>query len=74
MFVSPQYRGRGVAQLILDELIKWARQNNIKKVCLETGDKFEAAIHFYKKNGFQVCEPFGQYKYEKHCTCMARPV
>ncbi len=74
MFVSPQARGRGVAQLILDQLISEAGQKGLNSLCLETGEKFEAAMSFYKKNGFKVCEPFGPYRYQKHCTCMQRNI
>jgi len=54
MFVHKQYRGKryGVGQMLLNQLIKWAGENEVKEILLGTTDQFTAAQRFYEKNGF----------------------
>jgi len=52
MYVRPDYRGRGIAQKMLDILVKFAKQKGYKKMLLHTYPIMENAMRFYKKNGF----------------------
>jgi N-acetylglutamate synthase-like GNAT family acetyltransferase len=54
MFVKQAYRGgeNGVAKLLLDSLLEWARAQAIEEIYLGTTDKFLAAHRFYEKHGF----------------------
>lgn len=54
MFVHKEYRGKewGVGQKLLDTLLDWAREKNIKEIYLGTTEKFLAAQRFYEKNAF----------------------
>jgi GNAT superfamily N-acetyltransferase len=54
MFVRKEYRGKelGVAQLLLDTLIAYCKQNEINAIYLGTVDMLKAAHRFYEKNGF----------------------
>jgi GNAT superfamily N-acetyltransferase len=54
MFVRKEYRGKelGIAQLLLDNLISYCRQNDINAIYLGTVDVLKAAHRFYEKNGF----------------------
>ena len=52
MFVHPAYRGKGVAQVLLETLLTWCRNNGVKTVFLGTIDIMKAAHRFYEKNGF----------------------
>lgn len=54
MFVLKEYRGKelGIAQLLLDNLIAYCRQNNITSIYLGTVEILKAAHRFYEKNGF----------------------
>ncbi|AML51227.1 GNAT family N-acetyltransferase [Falsihalocynthiibacter arcticus] len=61
MFVSEAARGKGVANLILTELISNARASGLSKLYLETGDSLRAAHALYEKHGFTFCGPFGDY-------------
>ena len=61
MFVAPKHRGKGLSQLILDQLIGIIRRSGLNSAKLETGLKLEAAVQLYRKNGFQICGPFGDY-------------
>lgn len=56
MFVHSEYRGaaKGVAQMLLEEALTWARAKKVKTIFLGTTDKFLAAHRFYEKNGFSV--------------------
>jgi ribosomal protein S18 acetylase RimI-like enzyme len=61
MFVRPQFRGLGLARLMLDHLETYAREHNIHVLRLETGIHQTAAIRLYEKAGFQEIRPFGEY-------------
>ena len=54
MFVAKEYRGKefGVAQQLLEGLIRWAREKEINEILLGTVAQFVAAHRFYEKNGF----------------------
>ena len=54
---------RGVGQAVLDAIERTARQRGYTRLLLEmgTGDAFEAAHALYRRNGFVVCGPFGDY-------------
>jgi GNAT superfamily N-acetyltransferase len=53
MFVRKDYRGKelGIAQLLLDNLVAYCRENDINAIYLGTVD-LKAAHRFYEKNGF----------------------
>jgi GNAT superfamily N-acetyltransferase len=61
MFVSPEFRGQGIASLILKELEKWCVELGAKRCILETGDKQHEAIALYHKNKYQIIPNYGQY-------------
>lgn len=61
MYVPPEYRGRGIASLILVALENWAKELGYKKCILETGEKQPEAIALYHKNQYNVIPNFGQY-------------
>ncbi len=54
MFVRAAYRGgaHGTAAALLATLLGWAREHEIRTVCLGTVDVLRAAHRFYAKNGF----------------------
>jgi N-acetylglutamate synthase-like GNAT family acetyltransferase len=54
MFVEQAWRGKdkGVAQALLDTLLAHAARHGLDDIFLGTIDKFVAAQHFYRKNGF----------------------
>ena len=55
MFVHKDYRGKeyGVAQALLNTLLAWANEKELREIWLGTTDKFHAAHRFYEKNDFQ---------------------
>ncbi|QTE36549.1 GNAT family N-acetyltransferase [Mucilaginibacter gossypii] len=54
MFMLKEYRGKelGIAQLLLNNLIDYCKQNNIAHIYLGTVEMLKAAHRFYEKNGF----------------------
>lgn len=61
MFVRPQFRGLGLAKLMLEHLEQYARDHNIKILRLETGIHQKEAIGLYERVGYQSIPPFGEY-------------
>ena len=62
MYVRPQVRGLGLAQLMLNHLAAYAQERNVHLLRLETGIYQKEAIALYERMGFQRIPPFGPYK------------
>jgi ribosomal protein S18 acetylase RimI-like enzyme len=62
MYVRQQFRGLGLAKLMLDHLTAYARKRNVHLLRLETGIHQKDAIALYERMGFQPIPPFGNYK------------
>lgn len=71
-FVTPEFRGAGIADAMLDALLKYARVHGVDVVRLETGDKQRAAIAFYRRRGFVEIPRFGPYLASQTSVCMQR--
>ncbi|OGM13932.1 hypothetical protein A3D84_03385 [Candidatus Woesebacteria bacterium RIFCSPHIGHO2_02_FULL_42_20] len=56
MIVDEKYRGQGLGEKILFDLIGWAKRNNIQIIELTTNPKRLAANSLYRKIGFQQFE------------------
>ena len=69
-FVTPEYRGTGIADAVLEALLEHARARHIDVVRLETGDKQRAAIAFYRRRGFVEIPRFGPYLASQTSVCM----
>ncbi len=67
-------RNRGVASALLSHVIVIAESRNYEKLSLETEsmDYFKAARNLYEKNGFNYCEPFGDYQPDSNSRFMTR--
>lgn len=54
---------KGVASRVLEHMIAEAQRRAYSRLSLETGSmrEFEAARNFYRKFGFDFCEPFADY-------------
>lgn len=53
-FVTQAYRGKGVAQKLMNTLVKSAIKHDFEHLYLGTVDILHAAQRFYKKHGFEV--------------------
>ena len=58
MFVKKEYRGKqySIAQNLLNKLTAWALEHQFENLYLGTIERLEAAIAFYKRNGFRPIE------------------
>jgi len=63
MRTHPEHLRRGVAQAVLDEIIRVAKGRGYTYLFLETGSgaAFEAAHALYLRNGFERTGAFGDY-------------
>ena len=52
MFIEPSYRGQGIIQQIIEELLTWARGEGITDFFLEVYAENESAVRAYEKFGF----------------------
>ena len=62
MYIRPQFRGHGLARLMLDHLAEYSRRNGVNVLRLETGIHQHEAIGLYERAGFKSIPPFGEYK------------
>lgn len=60
MFTLPEYRGKGLASMVLKALETWAKESGYTKCVLETGKRQPEAIALYEKNGYTVTANYGQ--------------
>jgi GNAT superfamily N-acetyltransferase len=60
MYVRQSYRGRGIADLLLDALEKYATECGYKWLYLDTAADMKAAARFYARKGFQGCESYNK--------------
>lgn len=63
MRTRPAFLRSGVAQAILDEIVRTGRERGYSRLLLETGTgrAFEPAHALYRRNGFEWSGPFGEY-------------
>nr|TFG52734.1 MAG: GNAT family N-acetyltransferase [Hyphomicrobiales bacterium] len=61
MYVRPESRGCGVAVAIMARVISESVLAGLKIIRLETGTRSFAALRFYERSGFRVCDMFEPY-------------
>jgi ribosomal protein S18 acetylase RimI-like enzyme len=74
MYVRPQFRGRGLARLLLDHLADHARSRGVRILRLETGIHQHAAIRLYERAGFRRIAPFGEYRDDPVSRCYEKRI
>lgn len=52
--VHPDFRGSGIAQMLLDNIFEHCMLNGIIKITLEVRESNKKAINLYNKKGFKV--------------------
>ena len=72
MFVQPAHRGQGLAQGVLAELERWARELTYRVCVLETGKKQPEAIGLYQKCGYAFVPNYGQYIGVDNSVCLRK--
>jgi len=58
LYVRPEARGHGVAQLLLEAAESFAQAAGYGWIYLDTTDEMKAAARFYQRNGYQPCERY----------------
>ncbi len=72
MFVKPEFRGSGIATMILSGLEAWAIEKGISRSVLETGIKQPEAIRFYTRLGYTETDIYGPYMESENSICMGK--
>ena len=72
MYVLPALRGRGIGGALLDALEAEARALGVRRLLLETGERQPEALALYRRAGFVVIEPYGEYVDSPLSVCMAK--
>ena len=52
--VAPEQRGAGIAEVLMDKTVEYARESNLMAIFLEVRTDNTAAIQLYKKKGFTM--------------------
>jgi len=74
MFVSPEARGLGLAQLVIKELEAEAKNIGFKRMILETLYKQVEAIGLYQKMGFNIVDNYEPYVGLPNSICMSKSI
>ncbi len=61
MYTRPSHRGRKIGAQIVRRIEALARQEGLKRLVLETGDRHHAAWAVYENAGFRRCGPVLDY-------------
>lgn len=65
VYLRKEYRGKGIAQRLLENAIIYAKDKKMEEIILGTYEKFSRAIKFYEKNKFiRVNENDDEYYYK----------
>lgn len=72
MYVKDDFRGQGIAILILRELEIWAAALGYTNLVLETGKAQPEAIRLYQKSGYKTIANYGQYAGLGNSVCMKK--
>ena len=73
-YVEPEYRGAGVADVLIAALVDHATAQHVHVLRLETGDKQLAARAFYRRHGFVEVPRFEPYLLSETSVCMQRDI
>jgi GNAT superfamily N-acetyltransferase len=58
LYVRPEFRGRGLAKVLMDTLEAFAARLGLDWVYLDSKDDLEAAIELYRRRGYKPCERY----------------
>lgn len=53
VYTLPEYRGKGIGSMIMDEVNKWSKGNGLTFLMVWPS---ETSIEFYERNGFKINE------------------
>jgi putative acetyltransferase len=61
MYLKPEVRGTGLAKLMLERLLDWAKGEGLTIARLETGNASHGALNLYRRAGFEEVAAFPPY-------------
>ncbi len=64
MTVQEDFRGKGAANMLMDECLKFAKQNNSREIFLISNDSLKIARNLYDKYGFKEVK-LDSHKYDR---------
>ena len=64
MTVQEDFRGKGIANMLMNECLKFAKQKNAREIFLISNDSLIIARNLYDKNGFKEVKLDSQ-KYDR---------
>ena len=65
LYVKPEYRRQGIAEMLLDRLISEARETGYSYMVLDTMPALKEAIRLYEKKGFYRIGKYNNNPFEK---------
>jgi len=74
LFVLPAHRGSGLAKRIMGELEAHLRQRGIGVARLETGIYQPEALGLYRRLGYELRDPFGEYQPDPFSVFMEKRI
>ena len=76
MHILAEERGRGLARVMVEHLIREAKAQGFDRLSLETGVQptFVAARALYERVGFEICGPFEGYWDDPNSVFMTRAI
>ena len=76
MRTDSTYLRMGVGAKLLEHIVKYAKENRVEKIYLETGSTkiFESAHKLYKSFGFVDCKPFADYAEDPYSRFMFKSI
>ncbi len=54
MWVAPSHRRTGIGRSLIDAVVTWARDRGVNSLYLTVTSNNQAAIEFYRRNGFSM--------------------
>lgn len=74
LYVKPEFRGQGLARMLMGELEKHLINLGMGEAKLETGIYQTEAIALYRKLGYVNCLPFGDYGPDPYSVYMVKSI
>jgi putative acetyltransferase len=66
-YIAKDSRGKGLGKMLMEESIKFAKNQGFKSIYIESLPEFSTAVSIYEKQGFTYLEkPLGN---SGHCGC-----
>lgn len=74
MYTRPSHRGRKIGEQMMARIEAVAREEGLKRLVLETGDRHHAAWKVYERSGFTRCGPVLDYADVKWSVFYDKPL